>query len=185
MQKGVPSDAVLPRSFYMKELFMKVFLLVLSSIFAVLVMPTSIRASDDIRIERLTTCQDSWLEWKNNPSKLKDFSKYINSAFVEKENSSFLVPTSEKSVFGLRVVQLFPESIGMAVGFSVVVEADFKTTRDTLEKRLGKSFKKCETGENMLTCELGIGEKKTILLLSEEDGKIVKTLFGCFYYYEK
>jgi len=164
---------------------MKAFALVLSTIFAILIMAISARAADDINIERMATCQDSWLEWKNEPSKLEDLSKYIKSGFVEKENSGFLVPKSEKTVFGLRVVQLFPGSIGMAVGFSVIVEADFKKTRATLEKRLGKSFKKCETGDNMLTCALEIGEKKTILLLAEEDGKVDRTLLGCFYFYEK
>jgi hypothetical protein len=164
---------------------MKTFSLLLCTILTILFMPVSSQAADDINIERLATCQDSWFEWKNEPSKLKDFSKYIKSAFVEKENSAFLLPKSEKSVFGLKVVQLFPESIGMAVGFSVIVEADFKTTRETLEIRLGKSLKNCETGDNMLSCGLEIGEKKTILLSAEEDGKIIKTLFGCFYYYEK
>jgi len=164
---------------------MKAFSLALCTIITVLVMGISALAADDINIERLATCQDSWLEWKNEPSKLKDLSRYIKSNFVEKENSAFLEPKSEKTVFGLKVVQLFPESIGMAVGFSVVVEADFKKARAALEKRLGKSFKKCETGDNMLTCELEIGDKKTILLMAEEDGKITNTLLGCFYYYEK
>jgi len=164
---------------------MKALSLVLWIIFTILVMPIFAWATDDIHIERLATCQDSWIEWENEPSKQKDLSKDINSTFVEKGNSGFLVPKSEKSVFGLKVVQLFPESIGMAVGFSVMVEGDFKTTRETLEKRLGKLFKKCETGDDMLSCELEIGEKKTILILAEEDGKNIKTLFGCFYYYEK
>jgi hypothetical protein len=164
---------------------MKALALALSTIFTILVMAISARGADDINIERMATCQDSWFEWKNEPSKLEDLTKDIRSTFAEKENSAFLVPKSEKTVFGLKVVQLFPSSIGMAVGFSVIVEADFKKTRTSLEKKLEKSFKKCETGDNMLTCELEIGEKKTILLLAEEDGKNNKTLFGCFYYYEK
>lgn len=164
---------------------MKTLRQVLNTILVFLFMAISVRAADDINIERMATCQDSWFEWKNDPSKLENLAKYIMSNFVEKENSAFLVPKSEISAFGLKVVQLFPGSIGMAVGFSAIVEADFKTTRASLEKRLNKSFKKCETGDNMLTCELEIGEKKTILLLAEEDGKIVNTLIGCFYYYEK
>jgi hypothetical protein len=164
---------------------MKALALVLNTIFIILVMGISARAADDNNIERMATCQDSWFEWKNEPSKLQDFTKHIKSTFVEKENSAFLVPKSEISVFGLKIVQLFPGSIGMAVGFSVIVEADFKKTRASLQKRLKNTFEKCETDDNMLTCELEIGEKKTILLLAEEDGKVVKTLFGCFYYYEK
>jgi hypothetical protein len=164
---------------------MKALALALYTIFIILGMAVSARAADDNNIERMATCQDSWFEWKSEPSKLQDVTKHIKSTFVEKENSAFLVPKSEISVFGLKIVRLFPGSIGMAVGFSVIVEADFKKTRASLEKRLKKTFEKCETGDNMLTCELEIGEKKTILLLAEEDGKVVNTLFGCFYYYEK
>jgi hypothetical protein len=148
-------------------------------------MASSVWAADDGNIERMATCQDSWLEWKNDPAKLDDFAKHIRANFAEKDNSAYLVPKSEISAFGLKVVQLFPGSIGMAVGFSVIVAADFKTTRASLEKRLNKSFGKCETGDTMLTCELEVGEKKTILLLAEDDAKIAHTLFGCFYYYEK
>jgi len=164
---------------------MKTLRQVVNTLFLFLVMASSVWAADDGTIERMATCQDSWFEWKNDPSKLEDFAQYIKSHFAETENSAFLVPKSEISAFGLKVVQLFPGTIGMAVGFSVVVAADFKTTRASLEKRLNKSFRKCETGDAMLTCELEVGEKKTILLLAEEDAKIAHTLFGCLYYYEK
>ena len=151
----------------------------------ILVTAISAMAADDVNIERLATCEDSWLEWKNQPSKLEGLSQQIRSGFAAKRDSAFLVPKSEKTVFGLKIVQLFPETIGMAVGFSVMVEEDFKKTRATLEKRLEKPFKKCETGDNMHTCSLEIGEKRTILLMAEENEKAVETLIGCYYYYEK
>lgn len=152
-------------------------------IFILLVV--SAQAADDLSIERMATCQDSWLDWKNEPARLEKFSKSIRSSFLQEKGAPFLVPKSEKTVVGLRIVQLFPESIGMALGFSVMVAADFETTRKSLEKQIGKSFEKCETGDNMRSCELEIGEKKTILLMSGENGKSKTTLFGCYYYYEK
>jgi hypothetical protein len=130
----------------------------------------------------MATYQDSWLAWKNEPSKLQDFIKHIKSTFAEKESSAFPVPKLEISVLGLKIVQLIPGSIGMAVGFSVIVKADSKKTRASLENRLKKTCEKCETDESMLACEIEMGEKKTIPLLAEEDGKVVETLFGCFYY---
>lgn len=152
---------------------MKTLRQVLNTILVFLFMAISVRAADDINIERMATCQDSWFEWKNDPSKLENLAKYIMSNFVEKENSAFLVPKSEISAFGLKVVQLFPGSIGMAVGFSAIVEADFKTTRESLEKRLNKSFKKCETGDNMLTCELEIGEKRPFFYWLKKTEKLL------------
>ena len=75
---------------------------------------------------------------------------------------------------------------GMAVGFSVVVNANFVKTKATLEKRLGKSIGKCEPpSDNMRTCELVIGEKKTIVLMAEDNPKSTTTLVGCYYLYEK
>ena len=97
---------------------------------------------------------------------------------------AFLVPESEKTVRGLKII-LFPDSVGLAVGFSVIDEADFQKTRTSLGKKLGKSLKKCEIGDKMLSCELEIGEKKTIFLMADEDGNSKKTLIGCYYYYEK
>jgi hypothetical protein len=37
----------------------------------------------------------------------------------------------------------------------------------------------------MRTCELQIGEKKTILLMAEDNPKSTTTLVGCYYFYEK
>jgi hypothetical protein len=37
----------------------------------------------------------------------------------------------------------------------------------------------------MRTCELELGVKKTVMLMSDAAGKSGQTLIGCFYYYEK
>ena len=74
----------------------------------------------------------------------------------------------------------------MAVGFSVVVNANFAKTKTIIEKKIGKSFKKCEPpSDNMRTCELEIGEEKTIVLMAEDNVKSTTTLLGCYYLYEK
>ena len=74
----------------------------------------------------------------------------------------------------------------MAVGFSVVVNANFDTTKTSLAKQIGKSFSKCEPpSDNMRTCELEIGEKKTIVLMAEDNVKSKTTLLGCYYFYAK
>jgi hypothetical protein len=81
---------------------------------------------------------------------------------------------------------VFPESVGMGVGFSIVVNANFTKTKTSLEKKLGKTINKCEPpSDNMRTCELEIAEKKTITLMAEDNPKSTTTLVGCYYFYEK
>ena len=155
------------------------------TIFLVAVTPDW--AADNLSIERLATCQDSWLDWKeSDPVQLKKFANSFQSDFLRNEKDPFFVPKSNQTVAGLPVVQVFPESIGMAVGFSVVVNSNFDTTKTSLAKKIGKSFSKCEPpSDNMRTCELEIGEKKTILLMAEDNVKSKTTLFGCYYFYTK
>ena len=70
--------------------------------------------------------------------------------------------------------------------FSVIVNASFDQTRTSLERKLGKPIRKCEPpSDNMRTCELAIGEKKTIVLMAEDNPKSTTTLIGCYYFYEK
>src|SRR5204862_74620 len=62
----------------------------------------------------------------------------------------------------LPVTQVYPESVGMGVGFSVMVGANFEQTKKRLEQKIGKPLNKCEPpSDNMRTCELTIGPKKT------------------------
>ena len=146
------------------------------------------QAADNPGVERLAMCQDSWFEWKSSdPARLQKFIESFRSDFSQKKaTDAFVVPKSSQTVAGLPVAQVFPESVGMAVGFSVVVNANFDRTRSSLEKKLGRSIKKCEPpSDNMRTCELQIGDKKTIVLMAEDNAKSTTTLFGCYYFYEK
>src|SRR5580704_11711649 len=106
---------------------------------------TCAQATDNLSIERLATCQDSWLDWKSSdPLQLKKFSDSFQSDFLRKGSDAFFVPKSSQTVVGLPVAQVFPQSIGMALGFSVVVNAKFDKTKTSLESKLGKPIKKCE-----------------------------------------
>jgi hypothetical protein len=154
-------------------------------IFLVAIAPA--QATDNLGIERLATCQDSWLDWKSgDPAQLKKFAGSFQADFLRKESDPFFVPKSSQTVAGLPVAQVFPESVGMAVGFSVVVNATFDKTKSSIEKKIGKSIKKCEPpSDNMRTCGLEIAEKKTIMLMAEDNPKSTTTLLGCYYFYEK
>jgi hypothetical protein len=152
-----------------------------------LALASAAGAADNSAIERLATCQDSWIDWKSDPVQMKKFADSFRAAFVQqKDTDAFFVPRSATTVAGLPLKQVFPESIGMAVGFSVVVDANFATTKQILEKRLGHSLDKCEPpSDNMRSCGHQIAEKKTILLVAEDNPKSTTALFGCYYFYEK
>ena len=154
---------------------------------ACLVAAAPARGADNLTIERLALCRDSWLDWKSgNTPQLPKFATSFQADFVRKEGEAYFVPKTSQTVAGLPVAQVFPQSIGMAVGFSVVVDANFDKTKASLEKKIGKSIRKCEPpSDNMRTCELEIGDKKTIALMAEDNAKSTTTLFGCYYFYEK
>src|ERR1700756_4028888 len=93
--------------------------------------------ADDPRVENLALCRDSWLEWKNtDPAKLDSFIDYFHSAFAPHGNDAFATPKSAMTIDGLRVRQVFPQSVGMGLGFSVLVDATFDVARRTLERKL-------------------------------------------------
>ncbi len=144
------------------------------------------RAADDVSVERMATCQDSWLDWqKSYPAKLQAFADHLRSDFSQNANDPFAIPKTNKSIAGLRVTQMFPVSLGMGVGFSVTVDATFDRTKAILEKKLGRMLGKCEVGDGMRTCELDIAEKRTLMLMADDSAKSTTTLLGCYYYYEK
>jgi hypothetical protein len=144
------------------------------------------QGADNTSIERMATCKDSWLDWsKSDQAKLKSFGEHFRSTFVRKGSDAFFVPKSPQSIAGFHVLQVFPESIGMAVGFSVVVDAPFGKVKATLEKTFGKPLQKCDVSDGMRTCEFEIAEQRTLSLMAGDTKKDVTTLVGCYYYYAK
>jgi hypothetical protein len=148
-----------------------------------IIMPAS--AADDVGLARLALCQDSWLDWsKTNPAQLQKMGAHIGAGFSHHDNDPFAVPNAPTSVMGLRIVQAYPDSVGMGVGFSLLVDAPFGTARGTMEKALGKKLSHCEAGDGMHSCELQIAEKRTAVLMTADNEKN-RTLVGCYYYYER
>lgn len=142
--------------------------------------------ADDSAIERMLTCKDSWLDWKKgDPERLAALGDHIRTGFSQHENDPFLVPKAATSIAGLRVTQLYPDSVGMGVGLSASVAATFDETRRKLEAELGKPLGGCETGDGMRTCTLKISDMRTIMVMAEDNPKSATTLVGCYYYYEK
>lgn len=149
-------------------------------------MMTPVRAADDLVLQRLALCQDSWIDWqKTNPAQMQKFATYFRGNFTPHGNDPYWLPKSDISILGLPVLQVFPESVGMGVGFSVNVAAPFGKARATMEKAVGKRFVHCESGEGMKSCELPIAEKRTAMIMASDPPDKNGTLVGCYYFYEK
>ena len=73
----------------------------------------------------------------------------------------------------------------MGLGFSLTVDASFDTARAAFEKLAGKTFKTCESGEGMKSCELAVAEKRTLMIVAGDNGTSKTTLLGCYYFYAK
>jgi len=141
-------------------------------------------ADDDVSLTRIVTCQDSWLDWqKSDPAQLKKLGDHLKSEFAQHGTDGFGTPNATVSVAGLRVLQMFPDSVGMGVGFSVTVDAPFDKARQAIERAAGKPLSKCETSDGMRSCGLEIAEKRTLMVMAEDGA--AKTLVGCYYFYEK
>jgi hypothetical protein len=136
-------------------------------------------------LDKLATCQDSWLEWKDDADRVSVYRDGFRSSFRQRDADPFFTPIGKAAVLGFPIAQVFPATVGMGVGFSVSVDAPFDRVKKGVEQAVGKTLKQCETGEGMRTCSLEIAEKKTLMLLGDATGKTKTTLIGCFYYYEK
>jgi hypothetical protein len=148
----------------------------------------AIAAGGDTGVARMATCQDSWLDWKtSDPAKLQAFAAQFGSGYMQGEgaNGQFLIPKTPQTLAGLRITQVFPESVGMGVGFSVTVDAPFDAVRKSVETLLGKKLGKCETSDGMRACELELAPQRTVTVMAGDDPKSHATLVGCFYLYEK
>ena len=145
-------------------------------------------AADDAALTRMALCQDSWLEWsKAEPAKFEGFRDHFMSEFSRHANDPYMLPkaNANASVLGLRVVQAFPQSVGMGVGFSLTVDATFDEARKAAEKALAKPLQHCEASEGTRDCELEIAPQRTVMLMAEDKPKSRRTLIGCYYFYEK
>lgn len=152
----------------------------------ILLLTAPAYAADDAALERMATCRDSWFDWqKSDPARLAKFGEDFRTHFARKADDPFPVPTANVSIAGLRITKAFPNSVGMGVGFSLMVDAPFDAARRAMEKSLGKPLQKCETSDGMRTCGLEIADKRSFMLMTADDPKSRETLVGCYYFYEK
>jgi hypothetical protein len=143
------------------------------------------QAGEDAGIARMAACQDSWLDWsKSDPGKLKALGDHFRTAYAPHGNDAYFLPKAKTSVAGLNVAQIYPQSVGMGVGLSVLVDATFDKTKTVFEGVLGKKLAKCEASEGSHDCELALAPQRNFMLMTADNAPN-QTLVGCYYYYEK
>lgn len=152
---------------------------------AVLAAAAPARADDDTeqQMQRLASCSDSWYEWsREDPARLRQFAQRFHARFEQVPKEPAFLPRAPTRVMGMKVLQAYPDSVGMGLGFSLKVAAGFEEARRLMEQRLGRPMR-CEPMENAMSCELELGEKKTALLLTDQRGRAPVSLLGCYYFY--
>ena len=149
-----------------------------------LLVAASVHAAEP-SLDALATCRDSWLDWKDDKARVAKFGEDLHANYTYQEDrGGFFVPKAPKSLLGLPVARVYPESAGMAVGFSVLVNSGFEATRKVVEKSVGKRLKCDDKSDEMFGCELELGPKKTVFVMAE-DKSSKSALVGCYYFYEK
>ena len=158
----------------------------LAVVFSLALLPVATsHAAAEPSLDSMATCRDSWLDWKDDPTRGAKFTESLRANYKE-DRGGFLLPKAPRTLLGLPVARVYPESAGMAVGFTVLVNSGFEVARKAVEKSLGKPLK-CDPGhpgDEMFGCELELGPKKTVMVASE-DKSSKSTLIGCYYFYEK
>jgi hypothetical protein len=142
-------------------------------------------AGDTFSLEKMAVCQDSWLDWGADDTRVGAFRDGFRKQFKESAGGDYFVPITRVTLMGMGVARVYASTIGMARGFSVAVNAPFESARKSVEQAIGKALRHCETGDGMRTCSLEIAEKRTVMLMAGTTGTDKTTLVGCFYFYEK
>ena len=125
------------------------------------------------------------MDWGKSSPKADDFRKMFSTDFKQTGGGAGFAPIKPMSILGNSVREVYPDSVGMGVGFSVLADGEFDTVKASLEKQVGKPIAKCSKEGDSRSCEYTFAEKKTLLLMEGGRGKNAKTLFGCYYFYAK
>jgi hypothetical protein len=143
-------------------------------------------ATDDPVLERLATCGDSWMDWqKNKDPQLATYAAYLRNGLTHNQNDPFGTPKTAMFIAGFRVLLVYPQSVGMGVGFSAQIAAPFDKAKKAFEAKFGKPLAHCETGDGMHSCEHPFAPERTFMLMSSDKPSDTQTLVGCYYLYEK
>lgn len=163
---------------------MKTLALTLVATLAAAIACGNAQAAGEPSLQRLALCQDSWFDWQDDTARMDAFRHYLEGQFERGTDDGAFTPKTPLKVLGHSVSQVYPQSVGMGVGFSVVVDAGAAQARAAVEKQLGQPMS-CSTGDGVRSCEIKLGAKKTVLLMTGQNGQAKTSLVGCYYFYQQ
>jgi hypothetical protein len=136
-------------------------------------------------LERMATCEDSWLDWRDDPARTKAFAEGLKVSFEQRGKGPSLAPRGRTTFLRMPVLKVFPDTIGMARGFSILLYAMFDDAKALLEQGYSTHLDNCQTSAGTRMCSREIGENKTLLVMGDTGANRHQTLLGCFYNNDK
>jgi hypothetical protein len=136
-------------------------------------------------LTRLATCEDSWLDWRRDEASMRRFGEQLMAQFKLDEKRRVWVPKGTVTWLGHEVSEITPESVGMGLGFAVLLKTTHQVARPAYERAMGRTLERCENGDGMHSCELKLAEKKTAVMMSPTRKPELGTMLGCYYYYQQ
>lgn len=152
---------------------------------AVATTPTEAAEPND-SLQRMVTCQDSWLDFQNDERRVDRFIELLDTHFRRDNKLKALVPRAGATLMGYPIVDVTPETVGIGQGFGVTVKAPLDEVRKSYEAALGRKMTECKReDEGMTICSVEIARQKTATLITPTKRPEVGTLMGCYYKYER
>jgi hypothetical protein len=157
--------------------------MIAGALIAALTPFSTLHAADDETLVSLATCQESWTDWKQDPARGRAFRQKLESAFRAQDREPFYLPLRPITLLVQPVARIYPDSVGMGVGFSVLASASFEAVKASMERQMGKPFDQCGTADGAKSCERKLSAKRTVILMEAGPPRTPQTLFGCYYFY--
>jgi hypothetical protein len=134
-------------------------------------------------LQRLATCQDSWLDWRRDEAAMRRFGQQLMAQFRHDDKRQVWLPQGSVQWLGLEVTEVTPQSMGMALGFGLTLKGRIDDIRPAYERVLGRAMEGCAKEADMSSCELRLGDKKTAVVMAPTRHADQGALMGCYYYY--
>jgi hypothetical protein len=143
-------------------------------------------AADNLRIERFATCQDSRLDWKkSDPPQLKNLLRAFNQIFRGRRKIHSLFQNQTRLLLDFRLFRCSPRILVWRLVCRSWLKQILTPPKRARRKDRQVVSVNATPSDNIRTCELEIGEKKTSLLMTEDNVKSKTTLLGFYYFYAK
>lgn len=136
-------------------------------------------------LQSMITCQDSWLDWKDDPVRAERFIETLDRHFYREERRRVLIPREPVQLMGHAVIEVTPQNAGIGLGFAVTVKAPLDKVRQSYETAIDATMSRCGQHDALTLCTKPIAERKTAMLASPTARPEIGTVMGCFYFYQK